>query len=75
MPRRVEEFSYSHLLAPSRPIGPGNELLTKACRRCGATFTTASRVKKRCDECQAVVDRGRVVKSNERRNKRRRCAR
>jgi ferredoxin len=28
---------------------------TKQCRRCGADFVTASRVRKRCDTCRVIV--------------------
>lgn len=31
------------------------ETFTKQCRRCGTTFATQSRVKKRCDPCQESV--------------------
>jgi hypothetical protein len=40
--------------------------MTKKCRRCGAEFITRSRIRKRCDGCQAVVSAEKQKKANER---------
>jgi len=43
-----------------------DETITKSCRRCGATFTTKSRIRKRCDACQEVVAYEKQQKANAR---------
>lgn len=45
--------------------------MTKQCRRCGAQFVTKSRIRKRCDGCQAVVSAEKQKKANERLKQRR----
>lgn len=60
------DFHYSHLLPHKPGILPLDETLTKQCRRCGATFVTKSRIRKRCDACQAVVTIEKQKKANAR---------
>ena len=60
------EFHYSYLLPQKPGILPFDETITKACRRCGATFTTKSRIRKRCDACQEVVAYEKQQKANAR---------
>ena len=60
------DFHYSHLLPKKPGILPLEEKLTKQCRRCGAEFVTRSRIRKRCDDCQAVVSAEKQKKANER---------
>ena len=60
------DFHYSHLLPHKPGILPLDETLSKQCRRCGATFTTKSRTRKRCDPCQAIVATEKQKKANER---------
>jgi hypothetical protein len=59
-----DEFHYSHLLPRKPPVTPKSEPTFKQCTRCNAGFVTSSRVKKRCDICQEIVDRASVTKSN-----------
>jgi hypothetical protein len=60
------DFHYSHLLPKKPGILPLEETMTKKCRRCGAEFTTRSRIRKRCDSCQTVVSAEKQKKANER---------
>ncbi len=60
------DFHYSHLLPKKPGILPLEETMTKKCRRCGAEFVTRSRIRKRCDACQAVVSAEKQKKANER---------
>jgi hypothetical protein len=60
------DFHYSHLLPKKPGILPLEETMTKQCRRCGAEFVTRSRIRKRCDGCQAVVSAEKQKKANER---------
>ena len=60
------DFHYSHLLPKKPGILPLEETMTKQCRRCGAEFITRSRIRKRCDACQAVVSAEKQKKANER---------
>jgi len=60
------EFHYSYLLPQKPGILPFDETITKSCRRCGATFTTKSRIRKRCDACQEVVAYEKQQKANAR---------
>jgi hypothetical protein len=69
------DFHYSHLLPHKPGILPFDENITKQCRRCGATFTTKSRIRKRCDGCQAVVAVDKQKKANERLKARRAATR
>jgi predicted nucleic acid-binding Zn-ribbon protein len=48
----MREFHYIHAFHHHDPDEP---LMKKLCRRCGAEFSTKSRIKKRCDGCQASV--------------------
>lgn len=59
-------FHYSHLLPRKPGVLPLDGEVTKQCRRCGVTFTTKSRIRKRCDECQAIVDAEHQAKANAR---------
>src|SRR6202521_640367 len=60
------DFHYSHLLPKKPGILPLEETMTKQCRRCSAEFVTRSRIRKRCDVCQAVVSAEKQKKANER---------
>src|SRR5215475_12872812 len=60
------DFHYSHLLPKKPGILPLDETMKKQCRRCGAEFITRSRIRKRCDDCQAVVSAEKQKKANER---------
>ena len=60
------DFHYSHLLPKKPGILPLEETMTKQCRRCNAEFVTRSRIRKRCDACQAVVSAEKQKKANER---------
>lgn len=60
------EFHYSYLLPQKPGILPFDETITKSCRRCGAIFTTKSRIRKRCDACQEVVAYEKQQKANAR---------
>src|SRR5260221_11681666 len=60
------DFHYSHLLPKKPGILPLEETMKKQCRRCGAEFVTRSRIRKRCDTCQAVVSAEKQKKANER---------
>ena len=60
------DFHYSHLLTKKPGILPLDETLTKQCRRCGATFVTKSRIRKRCDPCQQIVSLLKQKQANER---------
>lgn len=60
------DFHYSHLLPHKPGILPLDETIVKQCRRCGATFTTKSRIRKRCDACQEVVSLEKQKKANAR---------
>jgi hypothetical protein len=54
-------------IAEHKPaVYPRPAILTKECRRCGATFVTSARIRKRCDTCQAVVSTEKKKKANER---------
>ncbi len=65
------DFHYSHLLPKKPGILPLEETMTKQCRRCGAQFVTKSRIRKRCDACQALVSAEKQKKANERLKQRR----
>jgi len=60
------DFHYSHLLPHKPGILPLDETIVKQCRRCGATFTTKSRIRKRCDACQEIVSVEKQKKANAR---------
>jgi hypothetical protein len=60
------DFHYSHLLPKKPGILPLDENLVRQCRRCGTTFTTKSRIRKRCDACQQVVAVQKQKEANER---------
>jgi hypothetical protein len=49
------DFTYSHLLPKKQPILLYEEALTKSCQRCGAIYTTRSRIRKRCDACRVIA--------------------
>ena len=51
------DFSYSHLLPKKQPLLLLEGTLTKSCRRCGVTYTTTSRNRKRCDACRVIATR------------------
>jgi hypothetical protein len=59
------DFTYSHLLPKKKPILLCEVMLTKSCRRCGAIYTTKSRIKKRCDACQVIAAYERKQKAND----------
>jgi len=57
---------YSYLL-PRKPSSvPGDETLTKSCRRCGAIYTTKSRIRKRCDACRVAAAEEKQQRANAR---------
>ena len=58
------DFTYSYLLPKKLPILLYEETLTKSCRRCGAIYTTKSRIRKRCDACQVIAAYERQQKAN-----------
>ena len=60
------DFTYSYLMPRKQPILLLDETRTKSCRRCGVTYTTTSRIRKRCDACQTVVSAEKQKKANER---------
>src|SRR5690242_7790592 len=59
-------FHYSHLLPRKPGILPLDAEVTKQCRRCGILFTTKSRIRKRCEPCQAIADQEHQAKANAR---------
>ena len=60
------EISYAHLLPGKPPVQiPPDQEMVKNCRRCGAVFVTRSRVKKRCDVCQAAANLKNQSRANE----------
>jgi hypothetical protein len=52
---KQRDFTYSDLRPKKQPIFLCEDTRTKYCRRCGATYTTKSRVQKRCDACRAAA--------------------
>lgn len=63
---KQRDFTYSHLLPTKRPILLYEETLTKCCRRCGAVYTTKSRIRKHCDACRVIVACERQQRANAR---------
>ena len=68
---RPGDFTYSHLLPKKQPILLYEEALTKSCQRCGAIYTTRSRIRKRCDACRVIVAREMQHRANARMKARR----
>jgi hypothetical protein len=67
------QFDYYHLLPHKPGILLPEATFTKSCRRWGASFTTKSRVRKRCDVCQRIAAYEQQQKSSAR-NRARRAA-
>jgi hypothetical protein len=72
---KQRDFTYSHLLPEKRSILLYDETLTKSCRRCGATYTTKARTRKRCDACREVVAYEKQQRANARLKARRAASR
>jgi hypothetical protein len=68
-------FTYSHLLPEKRPIVLWDEPQVKSCRRCGAIYTTKSRIRKRCDACRVIVAKEKQQKADDRLKARRAASR
>ena len=60
------DFTYDHLLTKRPAVVVNEDTLTKSCRRCGAIYTTKSRIRKHCDACRAVAADEKQQRSNAR---------
>lgn len=64
---RPDYFPSSYVVGEKKPgVTPAEEILLKECRKCGASFTTKCRIRKRCDNCQTIVAAEKQKKANER---------
>jgi hypothetical protein len=57
-------FDFFICCPKKKPIVQNEATLTRSCRRCGAIYTTKSRIRKRCDACQVIAAYERQQKAN-----------